>query len=835
MITSPRQMETILKLKHYTKQHIDIIVSIILALSVFWWTHPDSYLLYGLDEILFYIRPFGPFLNPLNLVRVIGGASTVAPIGGPFFYVSLISQIFLFVASPPMVERMFFAILIFLETYGIFRVFSSLDLISNNENNNKWLGRVLASSFYVFNPFTLTVTLWHLEGWTFPMVVLPYWISTFLEIIFLTKLNKTRFLETAAISIILAPAIGGEFAPLWMYIIFVSILFVTYRWVTRNSSFRSAAIKSLLFLLMGAITLIWANIPGYIYDFVIHINPNFLPINNYYLFYSLTKYSPILRVLGGLTVTPWLTIYPPAYDWTSAYATALTYSGYLIIPLLLFGLFYLKKVRYLTYIYVLSIPVIIFSMEGNFPFVFLNRFLLGLGGPFLAITNAYYFLGEIYILSISVLIYLLFSDSLNLFRKKPRFSREKLRKAGPRNIILRLRKSYFAAVFMIVLIVVVTPLVVPLTSTEYQQRYQQIDMFKLPPSFSQLSSFLYDYKYTGPSYNLLVLPVCNSSAYYFEFNGSGFGDTSSLFSALVPYPVIATNNNWIDQQLIQFLWSINYSNIVPVFQALHIKYVVFNPYYSQSSTFIPPNGTVDEYTKIIYDKLNIEVGNPIDFGGVYLFIIPNSTPLIYPISNLGFIETPTYLDYLNLLSNLPPNDNGTSILEKFLWVNNTENLKSYSQISIKNFYENTDLFTPGQSINHLPYKYSILVANGTDYYVPKFSLKYNFQGDVRIQVSNIKNLSNVFLIASFYNSSDWSILNSNAASRRVYATQYANTFKVTTKGDNLIVNLGMNRTIELANVFVYFSIFELISMAILWTYWKGKQIGRLRKSNIRGS
>ena len=451
------------------------------------------------------------------------------------------------------------------------------------------------------------------------MVVLPYWISTFLDIIFLSKLNKKRFLETAAISIILAPAIGGEFAPLWIYLIVVSISFVAFRWATQSLRFRSAAIKSLLFFLMGAITLIWTNVPGYIYGFIYHPNTNFLPASNYNLFYSFSKYSSILRVLGGLTVTPWLTIYPQTYDWTSSYAIVLIYSGYLIIPLFLFGLFYLRKVKYLTYFYCLSTPVIIFSMGADFPFIFLNRFLLGLGGPFLVLTNAYYLLGEIYILSISVIIYHLFLHSLILFEKNPRLSSKHLFNVKTKKIILKLRKAYFAAVFIIVSIVIVTPLYVPVTSTEYQQRFQQTTMFKLPSSFSQLSSFLYDYKYTGPFYNSLVLPISNNSAYYFEFNGSGFSDDVGLFSALIPYPVIATNNNWIDQQLIEFLWSMNYSNIVSVFQALHIKYIIFNPYYSQNSAFIPPNSTVDEYTKIIYNKLIIEVGNPIDFGGMHLF------------------------------------------------------------------------------------------------------------------------------------------------------------------------------------------------------------------------
>lgn len=833
MILSSRLQENILKLKYFTKKHIDLILPTVFAISVFWWTHPDNYLLYGLDEVLVFIHPFGPFLNPLNLVRIIGGTSTVAPISGPFFYVSLISQIFSFVAGPPMVERMLLAILIFLQTYGMFRVFSTLDIISNDKNNNKWLAEIIASSFYVFNPFTLTNTLWHFEAWTFPMVVLPYWISTFLEIIFLSKLNKTRFLETAVISIILAPGIAGEFSSLWMYLVLISISFVSFRGVTRKLSFRSVVIKSALFLLMATITLIWTNIPGYIYNFVLHSNPNFFPTNELSLFYSNTKYSSIFKVLGGLTVTPWLIIYPKTYDWTSLYTTVLVYSGYLIIPLFLVGFLYIKKVKYLSYFYVLSIPVIIFSMGGDYPFVFLNRFLLELGGPFLVITNAYYLLGEIYILSISVIIYLLFLGSLNIYEKGPRFSSEKQSELGPRKLIFKLKKTYFAAVFIIVLIVVVTPLVVPVTSTEYQQKFQQSTLFKLPSSFRELSSFLYAYKYTGPSYNLLVLPISNTSTYYFEFNGSGFSDDVGLFSALVPYPVIATNDNWIDQQIIQFLWSMNYSNILPVFQALHIKYILFNPYYSQNSAYLPPNSTVDEYTTVIFNELKIEVGNPIDFGGVYLFIVPNTTSLIYPISSLGFIETPTYLDYLNLLSNLPPNNNLTSILEKFLWTNNTKNLHSYSRVSLEGFYGNAYMSTTNRGISDLDYKYSILVANGTHYYIPQFLLKYNFQGDISVQVSNIQNLSSIFLVASFSNSSDWSILNSNTVSTRIYATQNANTFKVTAIGHDLIIKVGMNRTIELANIFIYISILELILIIISWIYLKVKQTGLLRKSNVR--
>lgn len=663
----------------------DFLISLLFSLSVLWWTHPDNTIIYGIDSFSFFLHPFNPNFSPLYLYQTSGGFITWAPVSSYIFYISTLSKIFSQFLTPPYVERVFFILFVFLESFGMFRLFSTINTLNNDKADNNLLGKILATTFYLFNPFTLTVTLWHFEQWSFPLILLPFWISVILEIIYAKKLNWARFFETVGLSIFLAPALSGEYAPMWLYIILMTLVLVIIKGLRDRLSWNETIKKSSTIILLGALTLLWTNIPAYIDQFLLNRSTNLTVANNISIFNSTLSYTSIQRVLGGLTVSPWIKIYPETYGWTPLFTNFLIFSGYLIIPLFLIGFTFINKTKHLAYFYLLCLPVIIFSMEGVFPFSIINEFLFNLGGPFLVLSESYYFLGEIYILSLSVIIYAIFNSNLRGVIKKPNFVNISLKnKTIPINRKRIHIGSSFAVVLMIILIVSI-PLYPIITSSEYQEKNSQIDMFPLSPNLVKVSSFLYS-NFTGPEYYLLVLPMSNSSAYYLSFNNSSFGDTHSLFSSLSPYPVIESNQNWYDEQIISFLWSETYSNLVPVFQTLHIKYVLFNPFFSQGSAYTPPGGSTDTMLNFIRQKLIQEVGEPHTFGNIQLFTIPHPIPLIYSLSKMGTINLPTYSNYLQFLSDLGNSTSDLNIpFETFLWDNDSINSKINSSIDIEPF------------------------------------------------------------------------------------------------------------------------------------------------------
>lgn len=670
-------------------KHKDLILSLIIALTVLWWTRPDNAIIYGQDSYNFFINVYGPSINPLILYSIGQGWITNISFGTSYPFLAL-SYVVSFFLNPAYVERFILMILIFLQTYGLLRVFSTLGEIDGKDSGTAI--KLASVLFYLANPFTLTVTLWHFEAWIFPMVLLPYWISVILETLYFDNIRRGRLFQTIALSIFLVPGVINGWVTIWLYLSLMSILFLIYFTVSKKWNLRMFFTKLKYLIVLPAATLLWSNIPTYIYFFIMHPVSTFSPPTYRSAFLGQTKYSSIINILSGLNASGWPTLDIRSYGWQTGFWNILMAASLIIILILFIGLLYVKKNRVLILFYIISVPVLILSFEDNFPFGYINSFLLHLGGLFLILVNAYYFIGFIYILSLAVIIYYVLSDSYRYIaaertKEKPDISRTKEISGSAtsrlRNTIFQKKTIPHMLVICAVVVLVSVPAYPLVSSTQYSVHDNSANMFVIPPDLEHVSSFIHA-SYEGPYYYVLILPMSDSNSYPLEFNGNSLYDTSNMLSYLSPYPIIDYNASYYDSQLFNFLWSMNYSSLATVFQVLHIKYVLFNSYFQRNyspSLYPEGGGNMSSFLNYTYDNLQNNIGPPIKFGSLSLFTIPGTIPIAYPTSNISFVNTETFRDYLNFLSELNYNSNNSDSFENLIWENNSSLDSNYNSIT----------------------------------------------------------------------------------------------------------------------------------------------------------
>ena len=415
MFTSKKLFRALLKIG---SRHRNVAISVIFSISVLWWTHPDNTLLYGQDSYNFFLNVFNPILNPFHIYNIEQGWITNISIASAYPILSLSSLLGL-VGSPPLIERLILMLLIFIQTFGLLRLLETFDKVRGSLRKNT-MAALISSLFYLANVFTLTVTLWHYELWTFPLAVAPYWLSSILEILYSEKVSRNRLLQTIGISIFLSPAMSGGWAVMWIFLIIMAFIFLLFFLLSKKWSIRETFSRSWLLIALGASTLLWINIPSYLIFFILH-PVSATSVSNYEsLFLGTAGIDPIYKVLAGLNLSQWPIFDVQSYGWVHGYWNILLYTSYLIIPVFLFGLFFIRRNRALLFFYVISIPVIIFSNGNSFPFSHVNNYLFDLGGSFLILANAYYFIGALYIISIAVIIYQIVEWSLGSLQKYTR-------------------------------------------------------------------------------------------------------------------------------------------------------------------------------------------------------------------------------------------------------------------------------------------------------------------------------------------------------------------------------------------------------------------------------
>ena len=261
---SPKKLLS--KLSGISSRQRNLLISIIFSFSVLWWTHPDNTLLYGQDSFNFFFDVSNPILNPLHVYNIEQGWITNISIG--ISYPLLITSSLLgLILSPPLIERFILMLLIFIQTFGLLRLLETFDSVRGSHRKST-IAALISSLFYLANVFTLTVTLWHYEIWTFPIAVAPYWLSSVLEILYSEKVSRSRLLQTIGVSIFLSAAMSGGWSIMWILLIFVAFIFLLYFFLSKKWSIRETISRVWLLVGLGVSTLLWVNIPSYLIFFI---------------------------------------------------------------------------------------------------------------------------------------------------------------------------------------------------------------------------------------------------------------------------------------------------------------------------------------------------------------------------------------------------------------------------------------------------------------------------------------------------------------------------------------------------------------------------------------
>jgi len=614
------------------------IVPVLIAATVFLFINPFKYYIFGQDSVPF-IGLFTFYQNPLFTFND----------GIEMTYFSFLVNSLNTVFHNPIVTEdilMFFGAL--LATLGIFDLINVLDFKFGR--NTSMLGKIVASLFYLYNPFTLSVTWAHIMSWSFLMIAAPFLISFLIDTLY-NGGNLKRLLATTILFFFLAPGTSEAFLPFILIIFLIFLLywlyFFTKALMSHEETIKSHIKKLVYIIIFPLLAFFWNFVPmyniGLLYTFRIS-SPSYL----FQLFYWESRTTTLMHVLSLLAYS-WIYLVPNAYPWIGS-LHVIQLVGYSLAYLSPLGAIMFAKSKKVRPMAIAAVIAVIFSTGVNPPFGIINYYLFRLGGPFLILTNAYYFVCQFYVLFLTILIYFLFGLSLSSIPKSESIG--KFRKRIYTNI--RHLPIYYKPLMALLIIAIVGISSYPFfTNQVYQNTGTNIDELNLNNGALELQTFLKS-NYTSPYFYTLLIPTSSlDGATYLSYNNnSTFADSRGLISTLDPYPLIWCNNSLISTILENYLSSGDFSDMAGVMQYFHVKYIIFTWDYPSDIYWMThsPDGKTYNMTEI-YASLVKSFGNPYNFGNYYVFTVQNVTPFLGAIQNPIFVNS-SMDNYINFLASL---------------------------------------------------------------------------------------------------------------------------------------------------------------------------------------
>ncbi|MEM3844363.1 MAG: hypothetical protein QXU98_01450, partial [Candidatus Parvarchaeota archaeon] len=598
----------------------NLIFPLPVALTVLLFVHPMNYYIFGEDSLSFFGQ-FTFYQNPLY------GANNGL---GMFYFSFFIEVIDRLISDPSLAQGVLIILATYISSVGFFDLIDVLHFLPRR--NIRIASKYIGILFFLYNPFTLSVTWWHLEGWSLLILLSPFIIS-FLTYTIFNGLSIKRFTVTSIISMILVGGITGSFYPFFLIAVAIFILFPIY-WILHNRSdkttVRANVWKISYILLYVAVTTLWANI-SYAYTGYAQINSSSAlagkNLIQFFLSESGTTSLPHVLSLVGFS---WIYYVPNAYPWIG-FLPALETASYIMILLFPIAFFLIRDFRKILPIFIVSAIAIIFSVGANYPFGFINEHLLLLRGPFLFLVNPYYFVLQFYVLFIGIIFALVFYFLVDRLKK---YSEREVK-----NMLGRVKRTaaanYREFIAIALVIFVVGTFVFPFATNQvYQNDGNNIDEININNGLIGLDAFLHA-SYSSPEYITLFIPTSSlDGATFLEYNNnSTFADSRGLIASVDPYPLIWQNNSYLASCVENYLSSGDFSNMLGVFQFLHIKYVIFTWKYDSSVYWMQrsPNGQIYNMSEI-FSSLKNSLGNPLKIGIYYVFTVPNVRPIVGVIS-----------------------------------------------------------------------------------------------------------------------------------------------------------------------------------------------------------
>lgn len=557
-----------------------------------------------------------------------------------------------------------------LQAYGIFYLLGVINEIQGKNVFDNVVSKVLISVLFLYNPFTLSVTWWSIEGWTVFYTLMPFFVGLFLEILFLMRIRTKRYLWALVLMTIFSFALNGPLAVPFLYTI---LMFVLYAFFTKILSLRierptKTTIKQITFLMIPGLAItIPLLLPYVLLPLHGQYAPGYVTTSNYLnIFFSQSETTQLQKVIT-LFAFNWIYHAPSTYPWIR-YSDTIKYCSYGLIVLLLVGIYRIRASRILRFFYIFMIAPIVFSVGHNFPFGSLNLALLKLGGPFLIVVNAYYIIGELYVISLLIITYitissnssdirLAFSNTLSRihnFRlyRSPLFVKVKVKNDSHN----RMFKVIAVSIVLVLIGVYTYPFINDNVYTSSSYNGPLATEVYMPTTLSDSLSALHSYltaNYQGPYYNVLILPLSSNGIDYIRVGNTSWQDSSEFYSTYIPYPLIQGNNSPLAFTLDSYLATCNYTNLSLLMQYLHVKYIIYNHLLDMNQVPMDVNseGYPMNYT-YIQNVLNRSFGQPLDLGYFLVYDVKSVAPVIEVVQSPIFLSSTSLNDIYELLGSV---------------------------------------------------------------------------------------------------------------------------------------------------------------------------------------
>ncbi|MCI4317052.1 MAG: hypothetical protein L3J96_00805 [Thermoplasmata archaeon] len=599
------------------------------------WSRPFGDLLFGQDSTRLF-QPFSFNVSPLVPYSYLFSSTFPVPDFTPYFYVDATLRLFDDLGSPQWFsERLVIGIFAGVAAAGIVFLLRAVDRARVHPVTSGGIAVGVASLVYVYNPFTLSVTFWHIEGWTLFLAFLP-WVAALAVRVVHERQLPLRFAAVVTLAgVYLAPGAISSFAVAVGLVLLWAVLATWVAAPRRPFGWRNRVGKTLVLLGVGLGVEGWSFVPFLLIPNLAYTSNNYVTPENLLATYSQASATwgpyPVLT----LTAFSWLVRTPSAYPWIGLLPTIAVAA--IVFPIVVvLGASRLRRSPGSLLVYAAGLSALPFVIGAIAPIADFQIGLLRLGGPFLVIVAGYYILAPLYLLVVVVGLH----ETWRSARRPPDSPLDAVRpRVRWRSAVRSATRPSGLATIVIAALLLLSALPFALGDV-YQTQGPNADVVALPPSYEALGDF-FGTPTNGADYYLLVIPMSAQNGVYLNVSGHQFLDTANLLASFVPYPLLETNNGPTAASLETLLAAGPPTNLPSVLADLHVRYVLDNPYANQSAPTMneAPGGLPIDYGSL-RAALREALGAPKVIEQFQLYTVPDPIPLGWSTSQLVGVETP---------------------------------------------------------------------------------------------------------------------------------------------------------------------------------------------------
>lgn len=639
------------------------------AVGPLYWGRPFGDLLYGQDSTRLF-QPFSFNDSPMIPYSYLDSSTFPVPDFTPNFYIDSTLQLFADLSIPPWLsERLLLSLFAGLAAGGAVVLLRSIDSVRDRPVATRGYLLGLVALVYVYNPFTLSIAFWHVEGWTLFLAFLPWLVALAIRSAHGHALPVRFAIAVTLLGVYLAPGAISSFAvPVALVVVWgIAAVWLTdlrrpVRWWNRLS--RSV-------LLLGAALGIeaWSFLPFLLIPNIAYTSTNYVTPANLVFVYQEVSATATPYSVVTLTAFSWLVQTPSAYGWIAWFP--ILAAAAVVFPLLaILGARGLRRSPGALLVYAIGLTALPLMVGGVVPLSNLDLALLRVGGPFLVLAGAYYVLGTVYLLVPIVGLHeVVRRDAASRPTPGPGPPPDCPSSAWRRAGRVVRRPSTLVTVALAVLLVLCA---LPFALGDVDQTQgPNANVVPLPPSYPALEKY-FGSPANGPDYYVLVLPMSAQNGAYLDIAGRQYLDTGNLLASFIPYPVLETNNGPTAAALEDLFASGPPVNLGAVLANAHVRYVIDNAFANRSAPSMnrAPDGEAVNYSAIVAALPNA-TGAATTVGRFAVFAVPGAVPIGWSTSQLVGVDTPdddTALGFVGAVSSGP--SNWVPALRGALWAPN---------------------------------------------------------------------------------------------------------------------------------------------------------------------